>query len=243
MINENDSEAIERQRPPVRWIGAPLISGDWFDILPDEAAEILAIVSEYLQSAELPVFLATAKVQRMRAVTIEVYPGWLLVECQAQLNTEAVVLFGFMFGPNGAILLDGRSDAIHAFNKLVGINVVDPQAAAEYLTFFCSAIRSGLGRFEIISAMDDLAFVPGTTRSQKASVRRQLTTLTQGEADEAGIRFEGTVRYGTSLFRTKFRVPPDGRVEMLDDEELVSEAKLEAELFEGPFRIPPARSR
>lgn len=226
-----------------KWVGAPLIAGDWFDILPSEASEVLSILGEYLQSAELPAFLAKAQIHGTRALKLDAYPDWLLIECQAQINSESVVLFNFMFGSTGAILLDGRADALHAFNRLVGINVVDPQAAGEYLSFFCSSVRSGLGRFEIIGSIADLAFAQGTTHSQKIEVRRQLTPLTQVQPDGSGVVFQTTVRYGASLFHTLFRVPPAGHVEMLEDREIEFEATLETELFEGPFRIPAARLR
>ncbi|WEJ31702.1 hypothetical protein [Devosia sp. SD17-2] len=226
---------------PTKWVGAPIIAGEWFDVLSGEASEILTILGEYLQSAELPAFLAQAQIHGMRAMELNAYPDWLLMECQAQINSESVALFNFMFGPTGAILLDGRADALHAFNRLVGVNIVDPQAAGEYLSFFCSAVRSGLGRFEIIGSIADLAFSQGTTRSQKAAVRRQLKPLRQVQADESGIVFQTTVRYGPSLFYSLFRVPPAGRVEMLEDHEIDVEAMLDTEFFEGPFRIPAAR--
>lgn len=224
-----------------KWAGVPIISGDWFDIHPNEAAEILSILGEYLQSAELPAFLAQARIQRMRALELEVYPDWLLIECQAQINSEAVALFNFMFGPTGAILLDGRAEVLRAFNRLIGLNIVDPEGAGQYLSFFCSAVRSGLGRFEIIASIADLAFSQGTTRSQKTAVRRELKPLTQLHHDGEGLLFQTTVRYGPSLFHARFRVPPTGRVEMLEDREIEFEATLDTELFEGPFRIPVAR--
>ncbi|MBU1334786.1 MAG: hypothetical protein KJ944_17015 [Alphaproteobacteria bacterium] len=224
-----------------KWVGAPIIPGDWFDILPDEASEILTILGEYLRSAELPAFLAQAQLQGMRALELDAYPDWLLIECQAQINSESVVLFNYMFGPTGAILLDGRADALHAFNRLAGINIVGPQAAGECLSFSCGSVRSGLGRFEIIGSIADLYFSQGTTRLQKTAVRRQLKPLRQVQTDESGIVFQTTVRYGTSLFHSLFRVPPAGHVEMLEDHEIEFEATLETELFEGPFRIPAAR--
>ncbi|MGV8853043.1 MAG: hypothetical protein ACOH2L_00210 [Devosia sp.] len=226
-----------------KWAGAPIISGAWFDILPNEASEILTILGEYLQNAELPAFLAQARIQRMRALELDVYPDWLLIECQAQINSESVALFNFMFGPSGAILLDGRAEVLRAFNKLIGLNIVDPQAAGQYLSFFCSAVRSGLGRFEIIGSITDLAFSQGTTRSQKTAVRRELRPMTNLQPDGESLLFQTTVRYGPSLFRTRFRVPPAGQVEMLEDLEIAFEATLDTELFEGPFRIPVARPR
>lgn len=227
----------------VKWVGAPLIVGDWFDLLPDEAKNIIAVLSDYLQSAELPAFLDTAQVQRMRSMSLAVYPGWLLIECQARISGDAVVLFSFLFGPNGAVLLDGRSDAVHALNELIGVSIAETGEAAEYLAFYCSAVRTGLGRFEIIATLADLAFAAGTTQGQKAEVRRQLTALKQKQADDRGFVFDATVRYGLSLYKTQFLVPPNGRVQMLEDNELDFEARLETEQFEGPFRIPAARSR
>lgn len=242
MSNQQDLVG-EKTGSPAKWVGAPLISGDWFDLLPQEAKKIIAVLADYLQTAEVPAFLETAQIQRMRALTLSVYPGWLLVECQARINGDAVVIFSFLFGPNGAVLLDGRAEAIHALNQLLDVGISDPQEGAEYLAFYCSAVRTGLGRFEIIAAIADLAFAPGTTQGQKAAVRRLLTTLRQKEADDRGLLFDATVRYGQSLYRTQFLVPPNGRVQMIEDKELEFEAKLEIEQFEGPFRIPAARSR
>lgn len=222
----------------LRWAAAPLISGDWFDILPEEADAILTVLSDYLETAELPVFLATAKVQRMRAMTLAVYPDWLLVECQAQFSSEAVVLFNFLLGPTGAILLDGNSQSIHALNHMNSVRIADPQVAAEYLTFYCSVVRSGLGRFEIVASIGDLTFSPETTKAQKAALRRLLTTPRPGPVAEGVVPFECTVRYGDKLFRSKFLVPPDGRVQMVDDQELEFDATLTTEQFEGPFRMP-----
>ncbi|MGV8954231.1 MAG: hypothetical protein ACOH2M_24245 [Cypionkella sp.] len=67
--------------------------------------------------------------------------------------------------------------------------------------------------------------------------------MTNLQPDGESLLFQTTVRYGPSLFRTRFRVPPAGQVEMLEDLEIAFEATLDTELFEGPFRIPVARPR
>ena len=227
---------------PVDWVGAPLIPGEWFDITPDESAEILVILGRYLQGAELPTFIESAHAQRMRAMAIEAYPQWLLVECQAQLNSESIVLYNLLFGPNGVVLIDGRSDMLHAFNRLVGVNLAEASAAAEYLRFFCSVVRSELGRFEIIDTARDLTFGPNCSVAQKVAVKKLVKPLKRIISKTGDMLFEATVRYGPSLFHTRFSVPSGGQLEMMDDDPLDFGGQLETELFEGPFRIPVRRS-
>lgn len=224
------------------WLARPLVPGDWFQLAADEIAEMLGQLKNYLQIApEMPPFLDCAKVHGMRARTLDFYPGWLLVECQAALNSETVALFNFFFGPSGAILLDGRSDVLHAFNAIVPVAIEGPNLAAQYLMLFCSAVRSELGRFEIITDPGQIVFLPGQQSDQIAVARSLVLPLSEQGRNEAGIEFQAIVRYGDGLFSTRFRVPANGRVEMLDDQPLEIEAGIETETFEGPFRLPQVR--
>jgi hypothetical protein len=243
-MNRSNTAVSVQPAEDVNWLARPLVPGDWFQLTADETAEVLGQLKNYLQvTPEMPPFLDRAEVHGMRARTLDFYPGWLLVECQAALNSETVALFNFFFGPSGAILLDGRSDGLHAFNAMVQVAIENPARAAQYLMLFCSAVRSELGRFEIITDPGQIAFLPGQQPDQMALARSLVLPLSAQVENDAGIEFQAIVRYGDGLFSTRFRVPPNGRVEMLDDQPLEIEAGIETETFVGPFRLPQVGSQ
>ena len=226
-----------------QWAASPIIPGDWFDIDPANARELLVLFVESLKTSLVPNILVDAPVHRLRAMPTRMYPGWLLVECQIALQGKTPALFCFIFGPDGAALLDGTAVPIHALNKHLKPEFTDPETCASYLQFYCSMVRSDRGRFEIIGSLDDLALQKGTPAARRKQIKKLLQPLGISEKTDKGLSYKAVVRYGDELFNSAFIVLPDGLIEMTDDEQLLTGLPIVQEICEGPFRVPGGSGR
>lgn len=127
--------------------------------------------------------------------------------------------------------LDGKSSVIHS------LNAVDPPHISEdtgkdYLRFFCFAVQGEEGAFELFEKAnepEDGAFV-----GEEAEIAALAEPIDeQGRGENGEFLYEALVHYGRSLHRSRFSVPSDGRILMLDD------SSLYAEVPPGPFAEVP----
>ena len=223
---------------PLPWRAPPLIEGLWVDLTPAAANEAMRLLARALERAQMPVFLEGASVQRLRAAPMPFYPRHVLVECQCELRSGPLTLFDFLLGPDGAVLLDGKVDSLHALNAHLGLALGEPALGLSYLKFFCSAVRAAEGRFEIISAPAQLHLAPAATVDERDAISSAVEPPSPGETVKDGLWYDATVRYGRGLYRSSFVLRPDGGVEMRDERPLHMDMPVLVESFEGPFRLP-----
>ena len=123
----------------------------------------------------------------------------------------ADALAAYLVPSNGVpILLDGTSSPIHRYNTAIGLNLTDPEVAADYLRFFTAFLWSDEGAFRIIETRSALP----RSAENDGSIQPRLLRL-----DAAGEGFETStlVLYGDELSDSRFRVLRTGTVEMLDE--------------------------
>jgi len=97
-----------------------------------------------------------------------------------------------------------------------------PITAAEYLRFFTFFVRGEEGPFLIVESAKD-RYLPVAAASASASDMAQMAAMEKRlraadcEVVSAGAECDAMVYYARALFESSFRIKPDGRVEMLDD--------------------------
>jgi len=231
----------DKQAGPV-W---PLMRGDWKALSDEESTQFIERLDQVLsRSSADPPFTRRFPVRGLRALPLSFYPGWLLVEGEAQLADDLVGTFDVLYGPRFMWVIDGASGIIHALNggRLPAdsgskdgkadapadeaahsflpspLAALDLTTAADYLRFFCGAVWGDDGPFRLIESLDDpdLAAAPDDDGDDD-SWRKQIQPVAMQSTPE-GMEAQCVVCYGSALFTTRFRVEVNGMVQMLDDE-------------------------
>src|SRR3546814_7384481 len=78
--------------------------------------------------------------RRYRVRPLAFWPGWMWVDALVDTKQGAASA-AFLYGPYGAHELDGTSALIHDVNEGGALDVSTADLAADYLRFFCSAVR------------------------------------------------------------------------------------------------------
>jgi hypothetical protein len=223
---------------PTRWLGPPLISGDWRDLSLDEAVPLLLRLARHAEQQDLGALFVDNWPTQARAMRLSFYPGWLLVEAQATLAAGGQGICSFLFGPLGVVIIDGNSAPVHWINGQGALKIKgDSKAATDYLRFFCSAVHGESGRFRVIEALAELA-LPSEVTSLP-----ELGKLLDGKPRPIDILADGEdflatayVLYDSALFKSEFRIEPTGMVVMTDDDP-IAPLPVEPEAFKSPFRV------
>lgn len=185
---------------------------------------------------------ATARALAARALPgdqVERIDGVEVTGSLAQLPFyRTLALFHLEFGPaesrvadmfvigsdSAAYVLDGSSSPIHAANDAEGVDI-NEKTAADYLRFFCFAVRSSDGAFLLYEHALDAA---AATDSRAAAVGALAQPLTdEGFTEDEGFLFRAHVHYGSAVFNSKFGVNQDGHTMMLEDEVLADDVPAE----------------
>lgn len=124
------------------------------------------------------------------------------------------------------LVLDGTSEPIHAVNRLEGVTI-SAETAAEYLRFFCFAVRGEEGPFLLLEEAHGAASDDDPPEVKAA--RALATPLKPSGRDDGGrYLFDGVVHYDRTLFHSAFAIGDDGTVEMLDDEPAMGDVPSQA---------------
>lgn len=225
-----------------RFTTLPLVPGPWKTLTPAESRALLRRLDTHLFALHGPEHRARRFPMRdLRAVPLDFYPGWLLVEGEADLAAGQVGTFDALYGPGFLAALNGSSALIHELNAGVltvrddgtvpegGQSAFVPSPLAplradttgmSYLHFFCNAVRGDEGAFRIVQNVRDLRLcgAPAPTRSMRKHLRR-VTFREDGE----DLLADAVVLYAGTLFEAAFRVSPAGGVRMERDEPLASD--------------------
>jgi len=160
----------------------------------------------------------------------------------------------FLHHPDGIVEpLDGESMPIHRANARESPLFASERDVADYLRFFCWAIRADDGRFLIVEHLREIPwerapdgedwnveFAIGDEKEHRVRQRvisrlkpLRVTRQEQSDGERVGWRCTAVVSYGRTLFSAVFQVFASGLVRMLEDEQ-----------FAGPLRVSqfqPAR--
>lgn len=197
---------------------------EWTPLSREESGDLLARVLFGGDRAPLE-----SLARRGRRADLPFYPAVHLAEVTI-LGTEHVapVPIFVLAGQKGTYYLDGTSSPIHLCNSAEGIRL-DEETAADYLRFFCFAVRGDEGAFRLVE--EPPAAVPAV-----ADVVKPVEAL---EPDEEGrFRFGAFMEYAGDLSRVWFSVDREGLVVMENDEPVAGD--LPDDAFEPLPALRPA---
>lgn len=239
------------------WPVPPLMAGAWRDLDPPLAGELGERLVK-LQWRRID-FAGVGPMRRFRVFPLTCYPDWLSVEALAPGGGMADAVVWMLYGPLGAVSIDGGSEILHELNDTGALAIATPEAAAEYVRLFTSAVHGDEGPFAIIenrerlaeltgSALDDGSPIHDLTRSVPEDgppIRKKLRPVEISPREGDGWDAKACVLYGDALFDATFALTPNGMIEMIDDVPLMQLAAPLACAFDGFLRraLPAAKGK
>lgn len=133
-------------------------------------------------------------------------------------------------GRNRVRHLDGSARVIHEMNEAQHL-VLTKDDLGIYLRFFCGHIQGEGGQPFRLIGVDDLGKPEFDKDEDTETIREEIKKAVADGVREvdAAFRSSGVVLYDKAIFRSEFRIYPDGRVEMVDDTPLVDVKKSSRE--------------
>lgn len=220
------------------WPCQPIIAGAWREV-PRPIVSALRSQSarcEGLGARPLP-----DPIERMRALRLSFYPGWLLLEALSQYSSDASGVFRLLLGPAGYEILDGQSPIIHQINGSHLVLAGKSTTIDQYVRFFAGVIRGQAGPFRIVEDSADLEPSQSVAASARGRVAELIKPMTRHRSKRKTFVREATVLYGRNLFRATFRVARSGMVEMVDDDPLFENFVAEPPSYDGIWQVFPSR--
>lgn len=226
-----------------------LIPGPWHLLDAEAHGAFNRRLQDHLTQAGLNDWADRHRVMQVCVAEPSFYPGYALLSAQVERRDGLRGTLDVLMGPGFIGCLDGRSVLIHALNDghfgsdgtspLADLS--DPAMAADYLHFFCSAVRGEHGSFRIVQTADDLRD-GGVTDLNGAPTGTMFELEVQvvpedrrRRAGDAVVQAKACVLYGGTLFGARFQIDRQGHVEMLDDHTLVADV-APLERTEGMLR-------
>lgn len=217
------------------WILPPLVSGDWTDLAPDDAAAVMRVVGAAIRlgAEETPVVLHHY-CDRVRTRALACHGGLLLVEMQGYGAGGEAGLISAILLDDGVVMADGASTPIHNLNDRFGAGLETVEARRDYALLFLNWVRSQNGRFQPLETPHDVDHrlaEPAWARDNLGPLAGPLTEV--GPLSEGGWRLRAPIVHGNAVFVADFDLSPAGLMEMVDDEVLFTDAPLRAEVMDG----------
>src|SRR2546425_11483832 len=236
----------------------PLMPGPWLPLAESEAQAFLERLTSVLVRSHGPAaFTKNLPISGLRVTPLSFYPGWLLVEGEAQLAPNELGTFNVLYGPGFMWVIDGESKVIHNLNSgripdtgsmvdgngVKGVKVtpaflpsplikLDTSVTGpDYLRFFCGSIWGDEGPFLLVES-PDAAILQGATFPDDTR-RKHIKPIAMQRVDDY-LTGEAAVIYADSLFSAKFKVQ-NGEVFMEDDEPLAADV-IPKQRYQSPFR-------
>ncbi len=173
-----------------------------------------------------------ARIRDMRRLPLPFYPGWSVVEILYNRDAEYGAASVLWDGKQEIVILDGRVDPIHAFNKRQKLKLGKGVAYA-YLEFFCNHLWGEEGCFRLVRDPQDLAARQLDPANLLEWMKGDVIRI------KDGWKAKGIVDYGGALFATEFEMTDNGQVQMIGDNQLTAALPPEqrALRFQAPFRL------
>ncbi|TMC74206.1 MAG: hypothetical protein E6J13_02490, partial [Chloroflexi bacterium] len=109
--------------------------------------------------------------------------------------------------------LDGDSAPIHTVNKDESLRLTT-EDAPDYIRFFCSFLRAESEPFLLYEE------VPEGAKNDPDALQTARPLAPKGNDSEGNLLYDATIIFRGSAFNTVIKVPPDGELEMVDDDPL-----------------------
>jgi tetratricopeptide (TPR) repeat protein len=209
----------------------PLLHGNWASMPKKTAAALVRALANSGRKAAALLSRPGLTIRRLDQLALVFARGYL---CQAHIDLNGRI-GAFDFWSDGQIcaLLDGSSVPLH---RLVRHRILDTSGPhqPQYLTFYCSALRSEGGRFEVVDPAD--APLAGLVHATNPEITLMPPTSTVFEGSQA---YAVHMIYRDQLSRAILRVSStgDGAVDFLSIEPLTQVPGVRQESFDGPIRF------
>ena len=233
--------------------------GPWLPLADNEAQAFLERLTSVLVRSHGPAaFTKNLPISGLRIMPLSFYPGWLLVEGEAQLAPNELGTFNVLYGPGFMWVIDGDSQVIHELNsgRIPDMGSVengkpaDPVAVAspeflpsplitldtsvtgpDYLRFFCGSIWAEEGPFLLVESTD--AAILQEAKFPDDTWRTHIKPITMKRVGDY-LTGDAAVLYAGSLFSAEFKVQ-NGEVFMEDDEPVAADV-IPKQRYQSPFR-------
>lgn len=212
----------------------PLFEADWREAPDPLAADLRRHL--VLSPVFLPQTMVGGRMVQFRMTLLPFWPGWAACEVLITGTGEGDQVVGFLYGPFGAELLDGRSDIIHDINDRRGIQLQTEAQREAYLRFFTSAVRGDEGAFFLVESDDRLAELTGGEPRGAGKGLGHPIRSRPGDGDTS--LHDAVVLYGAALFRSTFSVLRNGLVTMEEDQVVMEDHPGPGFIFDGAHRRP-----
>lgn len=250
------------------WPTPPLYATDWSDLDGAQALEmVIAILGAARRASDgrgSDWFLelmddkngfgprmvrALLQARAVRLTQPSFYPGWQLVEICVPHPEESLGTFSCLVGESAVIPILGASPPIHALNAQGALVLKNQRSAADYLRFFCNAVRGDEGPFRTIETEDQLPLARPAAPESRQELAQHIRPVTLQRDSETNWVGTALVQYAYALFAADFEIQSTGIVEMKDDNpvmelEGIRREKIQSGLrfFDGVFKIMTKQS-
>lgn len=243
---QQEAIAFAAAHPRGPWRLPPLVPGDWTDLAAQDAAAVLRLVggATRLGDGQIPIVLHHY-CDRVRTRTLACHGGLLLVEMQGYASGGDPGLISAIVLDDGVFLADGTSAPLHNLNHRLGAQLDTPEARHDYALLFLNWVRGDDGRFQPLETPRDIDHRLAEPLWATDHLTAYAAPLAEAEPrPEYGWRLKGPVVYGAVVFSAEFELSPNGAMEMVDDQVLLTNIPLRAEVLDGSLvrldaPIPP----
>lgn len=195
--------------------------GAWHELEPRLGAELRdLLVGHQIRCRRL--INAGRMLGAYRVRPLPFWAEWMWIDALIEPHDAAGTLAtaAFLYGPYGAMPLDGGSLIIHEVNDTGLLELGSDALACDYLRLFCSAVHGDEGPFHLIETPAAFAALTGADPLPEVVVA-SASSIRAGRLDDRW-GLDAIVFYGDCLFEARFVLSPDGIVEMTGDNPLAA---------------------
>ena len=219
------------QHPRAAWCMPPIVTGDWTDASPADAAVLLTMISEVARVGQAGAPLAVAcYCDRVRTRPLACHGGVLLVEAQGYAAGGQPGVIQALVHPERIFLCDGLSDGLHHFNDRFGARLDTAEARRDYFMLFVNWVRTLHGsRFQPLATPDALA-----GRLVGETVLPDAPPIRESGPDETGAwRMDTRLCFEDGVWDAVFILTPQGLVTMVEETEVAVGLPVTREVQDG----------
>ncbi len=190
----------------------------------DVARRVLLLASDAIDAGDGPE-LARLRV-RGRSARLPFYAKLRLVWLRATFGRSTVDVFCLWDREGKLLVIDGSSAPVHEANDFEKL-ALDDGTVADYVRFFCFAVRGDEGAFTLLEPGIDVAgqsrpFPVSGGRTSPRLVPLMKPLEVAGRDDEKRHLVNAVVAYDSGVYSAVFAVAGDGQITMVSDEPVAS---------------------
>jgi hypothetical protein len=153
-------------------------------------------------------------------ISITNLPFYKKIKLMRKVNIDNSEQYYLVYN-NSYFYLNGESAIIHDANDFEKPDINDT-TLAEYIKYFCFFIKNVEGSFIIIED-ENSKYLDDIRKYIDVSILKKIKPINKfGYDSEFNYLATACIRYGSDLFVAKLQIPRDGKILMMDEEEIWS---------------------